>query len=275
MRHAKVAPVFALTMLLVMASGCDKGWIAYQQIEIGRPLSPDHLLIREGQGDGSDQAKGWSEVAASTIPLVFASDTVGVLFDADGNVIAKRYIAFALGHWGLFQTMAARSVMEIGVPQSPFGKMPTNTYLTRESPATLGEYLQVLEKHPSPDLTEAQNDDMKPCFQAVAGRLFFVSYHYIHGCLSPVSGGDLAEAIDKHPGLMTRGYDLRYRDQIGRHYRIRNLDGRRIRIEGSCFRIADPLGAVLFISTPPCLTVDRGATDKQTKTEIESDEENR
>jgi len=70
--------------------------------------------------------------------------------------------------------------------------------------------------------------------------------------------GELAYVIDEHPGVMNQGYDLHYRNFLGHYFRIRNLGGRRIRIESSNFRIADPCGLLLVIPCPPDLTVETG-----------------
>ena len=270
-KHAKITTGFVFAMLLVLGSGCDRGWLAYQQIELGRPLSADHLLL--GEGSNKDGIKGWGERAVNNIPPIIAGDSVAVGLDAEGNVMVKRYYAVALGFWGLFQTVAVRSVMEVEVPRSPFPKRPPSSHATRYSPTELGGYLELLEWRLHQGSTRPQQDPMQNC-SIWASMWFFYAAHHIHGCSEPFSVC-AEDVIDKYPGLMNQGYDFRYRDVLGRYYRIRNIGGRRIRIECSSFRIADPLGALLVISGPPSVTVDTGTTDKQTKTEIESDEENR
>jgi hypothetical protein len=267
-RRKKVATGFVLAMLLVLGSGCDKGWLAYQQIKLGRPLSPEHLLVREGRA--KDKAKGWGESAACHIPPVIAWDGVGVLLDADGNVRARRYIAVALGHWGLFMTIAARSVLEVEVPAPPFGKLPATPSDPSNPPATLGQYLKLVEEDLSLDNTEALEEPLGACF---LNRLAYIATGH---ALFTVSSfvGELGGVIDEHPDAMSRGYELRCSDDYGRRFRVRNLGGRRIRIEANWFRIIDPLGLALWIGVPPQLRVDTWVADKQSTTGIQPDSEN-
>ena len=272
MRHKKVATGFVLAMLLILGSGCDKGWLAYQQIELGRPLSPDHLLVRDGQSEGN--AKGWSEFAASNIPMVLASDSVGVLLDAEGNVVARRYMATAQGYWGLFLTVAARSVMEVEVPLPPFGKFPRISSATRNPPITLGEYLQLIEENMHPDYMQTQMDRWAADSKYRMALAFFTPLCGAAASVSPLGFCGLGDVLDKSPGAMNQGYDLRFRDETGRCYRVSNLGGRRIRIESSSFIIVDPYTALcLFLS--PHWRINTGIEEKQPKTKIEPDEGNR
>ena len=274
-KHKKIATGFVWAMLLVLGSGCDKGWVAYQQIEIGRPLSPDHLLLREGQSDGKGQIKAWGEFASSSIPPVLAWDSAGVLLDAEGNVVARRYVAVALGYWGLFQTITARSVMEVEVPPRPFGKLPPNSSTTRNPPTTLREYLELVEDSSVPvNLTQSQGDRLGACFASGTGMVFSASVEYAAACVSPFALCRLGGIIDEFPGAMNHGYDLRVRDDLGRCYSVRNLGGRRIRVESSWFRIIDFGGLAMGIRLPPHVTVDTGVEEKQTKAKIEPDEGN-
>jgi len=277
MKHKTIASGFLLAMLLVLGSGCDRGWLAYQQIEIGRPLSSDHLLVRDGQSDGKGQIKAWGEFASCNIPPVLAWDSVGVVLDAEGNVMARRYVAVAMGYWGLFQTITARSVMEVEVPPRPFGKLTPDSSTTRNPPTTLREYLELVEDSSVPvNLTQSQGDRLRACFASGTGMVFlgpfFGPLQYAAACISPLGPGRLGGALDEFPGAMNQGYDLRCRDDYGRQYCVRNLGGRRIRIESSWFRILDPSGLAMGIRVPPHVTVEMGVEEKQTKTEIEPDE---
>ena len=252
-----------LAMLLVLGSGCDRGWLAYQQIELGRPLSPDHLLVREGHCE--DQAKGWIEIAAGTMPLVLAWDSVGVILDAESNVMARRYMATACGYWGLFLTVAARSVMEVEVPLPPFGKFPRIRSITRNPPITLGEYLKLVEEN------IPVGRPSEPYSEYGTAMAFFTPLCGAFASLSPLGVCGLGDVLDKSPGAMNQGYDLRFRDEFGRCYRVSNLGGRRIRIESSSFFIIDPYQALhLFLS--PHWRINTGIEEKQTKTKIEPGE---
>lgn len=262
-----------LAMPLVLNSGCDKGWLAYQQIKLGRPLSEDHLLVGEGQA--RDRAKGWSEVAVSNMPLVLASDSVGVILDVEGNVMAKRYMASACAHWGLFLTLAGRSVMEVEVPARAFGKPPSTDSTTRKPPTTLGEYLKLLEDQMCLGYPQIPEDQLRPDSKYGTVMSYFTPPSFAIRCILPFVACDLGDVLDKSPGAMNQGYDLRLRDELGQCYRVRNMGGRRIRIEASSFRVADPCWLTLGILGPRRLTVDTGIDAKQTKTEIDSDKVNR
>jgi len=255
---SKCVQTSLLAVLLVLGSGCDRGWLAYRRIEIGDPLGDDHLLARRARKDSADNVKVWGEVAASHLPAIIGWDSVGVLMDDEGAVIAKRYTAIALGHWGLAQTLAARSVMEIEIPPEGFGKPPLVDPDAPDRAATLGEYLTSIEDKLPISIAEDQEELLGGDVFWGPVMLFYLPIHYAFTCTMPCMCG-LGDVIDEHPDVMTSGYELRCRDGFGRRFRVRTLGARRIRIESNWFRIVDPLGLLLEMREDPKLRIERAA----------------
>jgi hypothetical protein len=252
---AKYVQVTVCAALLILGSGCDRGWREYQQIAIGAPLSKDLLLVREGRDHGKDQVRVWGEFACSNIPPVLGWDSVGVLLDAEGRVIAKRYIAVAVAHWGLLQTLSARSVMDIQVLPQTFGELPPTTSDTHNPPTTLCGYLKLVEENLPIALTKGQDERLVDCFNTGTALVLHKPLHCAITRVSPFALGKGESLISEHLYAMDKDPKVGCSTNLERCPQVKNRGGHRIRIEANWFRIVDPLGIALRVHKQPQLRI--------------------
>ena len=125
MRHPqKLIAAAGIALLLAVGVGCEGGWQAYQQIEIGEPLPKGHLLLREGMA--AKRGRGWGRYSACPLLASYSAEVVSILVDGSGTVKAKLYHASALGHWGVLMAAETHTIVEISVPEAVYRDPPAD-----------------------------------------------------------------------------------------------------------------------------------------------------
>jgi hypothetical protein len=250
---------------LVACVGCDPAWDAYQQIELGKPLSADSLLLTEGKTDGPVHI--WGEQDRILVPVVVGILGVNAIVDVEGNVAGKGYVAQAYGHWGVCQSAAIRRVFEIEVPQYAYHNPPAEgldesqdiiwpTHVTPEgtvelteedvldialwdakAPTNVLEYLIFARRHLS-DSGPIKDDQWD-------GIPLFSLLMYTGGQMHDFS--ELQRYGQQLTGMTEDGFDWTYRNPYGYTLRIQNLGDRRFRVEEKYFRVFDPFLIIPYI----------------------------
>lgn len=240
-----------LILLVLPFAGvaCDRAWQAYEQIELGRPLPKDNVLVTEGEVEG--HVRSWDEKALILFPYSAGGARVRARTDAVGNVTAKSYSAAAYGHWLAFQTGAMRSVAEIIVPEQFYCAPPAEglaeawtTYKPPEEPTNALEYIM-----------RVRFDWDEPQFGLSRDGQHLVPFSF---SMSALWGMDATDALPDIKdllgqtkalvGMTQEGFDRTFRNTYGGTLRVRNLGGRRLRFEGRTFEILDPLMVVMVVN---------------------------
>jgi len=247
--------------MALTAGGCDRGWIEYQKIELGRPLPPQSLLRAPPSEANTAQGATDTKVPESfacwdhgvwPVPLSFGMHWVTAQANDEGRVLAKAYHAQAWSNYVLLTAVAVRYVMELQVPprllleptaKAVFDGIQRDLKRSR----TLRNYLikAVSEVGPS-DESYSDDEPLSPLIQMAAGFNLMT--------FASVAGGfgGLMSSIERLPldGIGQEGYDSTFRPIPGSSIRLQNVGQRRIRIEMNVFRLFDPLALSAYLYIP-------------------------
>lgn len=268
----------ALVSMIVACTGCDRGWQAYDQIELGKPLPADSLLLAEGTAEGYVYV--WNEEAYVSVPVINSRLYVCASVDDQGKVTAKTYTAQAGAHWGICQSAAMRQVMEVEVPEGAYHDPPAEGLPDR--------WVALLttissEGYVAPEEGWAQEAEAAT---NVLGYLILarneLSHHTVTGPVPFKEEPDWTTMILGALGMFTsaryyefsrmpqyaprlteiteEGFDWTYRNPYGYELRIQNLGDRRFRLEEKYFRVFDPL--MLLLMAQAALLGDRAPRDR-------------
>ncbi|MHC4985004.1 MAG: hypothetical protein ACYTFO_02485 [Planctomycetota bacterium] len=258
-----------LTCVAIACAGCDRAWEAYQQIELGKPIPADNLLLTDGLAEG--HLHTWTQQDHSPFPVAASRLYVAASVDQVGNVTAKTYTKQAGGHWGLLQSAGSREVMEIEVPESTYHNPPVEGLGDRWSGWTTTVS--------STGHIAADEDDAAEVAAAtnVLGYLILardrLSHHMMTGPVpfreQPDLGTALLGALTLYASaryceyarlpqyaselseVTQGGFDWTYRNLHGYELRIQNLGGRRFRLEETYSRLFDAFMLTAQLDPPP------------------------
>ena len=79
LRGEWVVALLAICAAVVSLTGCEICWQAYQQIEIGKPLPTEHLLLRKGIA--AKPGRGWGRYSVCPLLASYSAEVVSVLVD--------------------------------------------------------------------------------------------------------------------------------------------------------------------------------------------------
>ena len=269
MNHLRTLAILAC--VAAACAGCDRAWEAYQQIELGQPIPADNLLMTDGWAV-EGQVRAWGDAGYVPFPAIGSGLGVRAVVDAEGDVTAKSYIAQAFGHWLICQSVALRTAMEVNVPEEIFHDPPAGglSYRWRmnfdtmvspagrvqltpaarddeyalepaEDPTNVLAYLILVREHCSghsyDDPAEPVPDE-PPFVQRMLSGVFFSLGMFTGGRMDEFS--QLAQYAPQLVRITEEGFNWTYRNSYGYELRIRNLGGRRFRVEEKFFRVFDP-----------------------------------
>ncbi len=218
--------------LLASASGCDRAWEAYQEIELGRPLAAGSLLAEEG--GVKDSVRAWDDYAIVHLPALVKTQALRVVLDDAGNVACKYYLANDFAHWVVFRTAKYRWVMEVQLPKAADGR-PAQLTVIRSHLLDVTKRIDEVWAQPRGNV----------CFldKLTAGLFFWWGFiQWGHGGEPEMQ--EIADVPELLRGVTDADYDRTWKNPDGGTCRIRNLGDGRIRIESSYFGVFDTIRVV-------------------------------
>lgn len=259
--------VAALTCSLAWPTGCTEARLAYDHIELGKPVPKGNLLVR----DGKPIERGAAAVNGIVwpVPTIVGEDTVAILVDKVGNVTGKIYEGCAFGHWGLLLTSSRERAVEVIVPEEYYREPPPGWTSFRSdelfaqgavlstdpsasaplarpqrAPANVQEYLIALMFPERPYGRSGVITRFLDC--PLLALPLFTAAMYAHNL--DVSLEDVCQVPASLAGITREGFDWSYTNPYGGTIRVHNLGGRRIRIESGGVAISDPFMLALYAS---------------------------
>lgn len=238
---SKVLPF--LLLLLLISTGCPGPWEAYQEIELGKPIPDDSIIVKKGVLDGHNA--GIWEFNMLPFPA-FAGYSWATSYEVEGKTIKKEYLAMAYGDWIFFQTGRIRIVTECLLPSSVQDPVKDWQYSDGVSKDTWSEFHNAAEylfhspSNESIDFDSALNYEPTEIFP-----LTFMILHPINVKITYMGHAEMVFFLNNTggnmlAGLSHEGFELHYTDSYGSYVRIRNLGKGKLRMEMSWPCICEP-----------------------------------